>query len=468
MASPHVSPPAGTDLLDAPLGLARLAPADRASRMLDALQSNILHPHVRSHLRLLALRIDEPSAARRALAGLARGIKTAAQQLDELRAHREGGKEGTAFVCVGLSASGYERLAIPHEAWPRDPAFLDGMGRRDLADPAPHDWQKHYRHGIDALIVVGSHGRELTERREREVLGALAGSVSVIADETGRTLRNADGAAIEHFGYIDGRSQPLFLEEDLEHERMTTDGAGRWNPLVPLRDVLVRDPGVASADHCFGSYLVYRKLEQNVHAFKKQEARIARELRLHGGHAERAGALLVGRFEDGTAVALQRANGMDDPVPNDFTYVDDPAGARCPGSAHIRRMNARPAEGAPRTVIARRGQGYGTRDDDPDDDDLEGKPKHGVGLLFMAVVARIEEQFEALQHAANGDDGGPFDAVIGQRRAGAGAAAISLSHHWGDPTAPTTSVDVEPTVTMRGGEYLFLPSVEFLCGLDPA
>jgi hypothetical protein len=86
----------------------------------------------------------------------------------------------------------------------------------------------------------------------------------------------------------------------------------------------------------------------------------------------------------------------------------------------------------------------------------------------MAVVARIEEQFEALQHAANGDDGGPFDAVIGQRRAGAGAAAISLSHHWGDPTAPTTSVDVEPTVTMRGGEYLFLPSVEFLCGLDPA
>ena len=28
--------------------------------MLASLQSNIVHPHVRSHLRLLALRIDEP------------------------------------------------------------------------------------------------------------------------------------------------------------------------------------------------------------------------------------------------------------------------------------------------------------------------------------------------------------------------------------------------------------------------
>ena len=66
-------------------------------------------------------------------------------------------------------------------------------------------------------------------------------------------------------------------------------------------------------------------------------------------------------------------------------------------------------------MIARRGQGYGVRSDDPRDDDLASKPARGVGLLFMAVVAGIEQQFEQLQRAANGEDGGPFDAVMGQR-----------------------------------------------------
>ena len=70
----------------------------------------------------------------------------------------------------------------------------------------------------------------------------------------------------------------MFIEEDLEHERDTTDGVDNWNPLVPLREVLVADPGAARPGESFGSFLVYRKLEQNVRAFKKQEARIAGKL----------------------------------------------------------------------------------------------------------------------------------------------------------------------------------------------
>ena len=75
----------------------------------------------------------------------------------------------------------------------------------------------------------------------------LGGSVRVVARETGRTLTNANGDGIEHFGYVDGRSQPLFIEEDLEHERETTDGVDNWNPLVPLREVLVRGSGRRAA-----------------------------------------------------------------------------------------------------------------------------------------------------------------------------------------------------------------------------
>jgi Dyp-type peroxidase family len=452
------------ELLGSPLTLRDLDPEDTASRMLHALQANILHAHVRTHLRLLALRIEAPYAARRGLSDVARGMKTAARQFEELRAYRTTRQPGSAYVGVALSASGYERLHVPHARWPDDPAFREGMRRRNLGDPAPAHLEEAYREGLDALIMIGSHSRELTDRKTCEVLAELGASISVVADEVGRTLTNADGNGIEHFGYADGRSQPLFVEEDLEHERATTDGTERFDPLVPLDQVLVRDPGVDGAEHCFGSFLVYRKLEQHVRAFAEQEARIARQLHLTGADAERAGAMLVGRFEDGTPLSLAGSDGMCDPIPNDFNFADDPAGARCPYAAHIRRMNPR-TDGTPRTVLARRGQAYGERADNPNDGDIATKPTHGVGLLFLAVVARIEEQFEALQLAANGDDGGPFDPVAGQWRSLDTDPEIALARRWDDPREAATSLPLEPVVSFRGGEYLFLPSVEFLIGL---
>jgi Dyp-type peroxidase family len=431
--------------------------------MLASLQSNILHPHVRSHLGLLALRIEDPLAARRGLSEMARGMKSAARQLDELHAFRASRRPGTAFVGIALSATGYARLHVARSQWPADPAFRQGLRGRDIGDPAADSWEATYRDGIDAIVLVGSHHDELTDSGLREVRRTLGNAVTVLAEETGRALTNANGDGIEHFGYVDGRSQPLFIDEDLEIERSTTDGVAHWNPLVPLSHVLVPDPGAGPSDHAYGSYLVYRKLEQNVRAFKEQEARIARELDLTGDAAERAGALLIGRFEDGTPVTLSETAGMR-PVPNDFTYAADEAATRCPYSAHIRRVNPRLADPAARTVIARRGQGYGVRGDDPSDDDLESKPTGGVGLLFMAAVAGLEQQFEALQRAANGDGDGPFDAVLGQRRAASSAPNVELSRRWGVGALPQ-AIAIEPVVTLRGGEYCFLPSIDFLRGL---
>jgi deferrochelatase/peroxidase EfeB len=456
---------AGADVLDTPLALRDIEPEDVASRMLRTLQANILHPHVRTHLRVLALRIDHPLAARRALAELATHLKSAADQFAELNAYRSSREPGSAYAGVGLSASGYERLGVDPTEWPGDPAFRSGMRQRNLGDPDPQRFESGYREPIDALVVVGSHSKKLTARKVREVMKVLGGSMRVVARETGRTLTNANGDGIEHFGYVDGRSQPLFIEEDLEHERETMDGVDIWNPLVPLREVLVPDPGAERPRETFGSFLVYRKLEQNVRAFKKQEARIARKLGLEGDDAERAGALLVGRFEDGTPVVLQSAAGMHNPVPNNFTYASDPAGTRCPYAGHTRRMNARPEAIAGRTVIARRGQGYGIRKDDPNAAGLAGKPTRGVGLLFMAVVARIEDQFEALQLTANGEVDGVFDAVMGQVRDPDAKPPVSLSGTWGGPADPERAVAVKPCVRMRGGEYFFLPSIDSLIRL---
>jgi Dyp-type peroxidase family len=450
-----------SELLARPLATRGLTHDDPRARLLRALQANIVQAHVRTHLRVLALRIDGPYAARRGLADVARSMKTAALHAEELHTFRMTGQPGTPYVGIALSATGYERLHVPLRRRPADPAFRGGVAQRDLGDPSPDRWEEPYRDGIDVLVLVGSHSERLTQQKVREVLAELGSSVSVLADEVGRTLTNANGDGIEHFGYTDGRSQPLFAEEDLERER-ERGGIGAWNPLVALDQVLVPDTGIDDPN-CFGSYLVYRKIEQDVRAFREQEARVAERLGLEGDEEERAGALLVGRFEDGTPVVLDRDQAGADPIPNDFTFAADPDGARCPFGAHMRRMN--PREGEPRIVLARRGQSYGVRADNPNDPDIATKPSGGVGLLFLAVMAGIEAQFEALQAAANGDDGGPFDPVAGQWRDPATRPEVTLRRGWGETHAAAHTLPLEQLVRLRGGEYLFLPSVPFLRSL---
>jgi deferrochelatase/peroxidase EfeB len=152
------------------------------------------------------------------------------------------------------------------------------------------------------------------------------------------------------------------------------------------------------------------------------------------------------------------------PVPNDFTFADDLAGARCPFAAHVRLMNPRPPAGEPRTVLARRGVSYGVRADNPNDEDLASKPRGGVGLLFLALMADIEEQFERLQHAANGDGDGPFDAIAGQHRRHERDTPVALPRAYGE-AGDDGRVSVEPVVLHRGGDYFFVPSIAFLVGL---
>jgi Dyp-type peroxidase family len=455
-----VAPHGVTDLLASPLPH---RPDDEGRRMLATLQANVLHAHVRTHLHVLALRIEGPYAARRGLSYVARQMKTADRHLHELRNHRRGaGGSGHAYVGVAISARGYARLHVPLDRWPHDPAFREGLGRRNLGDPGPAHLEEPYRDGIDVLVLVGSHDEEHVTAKVREVLAELGSSVGVLAEEVGRTLRNANGDGIEHFGYVDGRSQPLFTEEDLAHEQ-ANGGTAHWNPLVPLGEVLAPDPG---APGCYGSYLVYRKLEQDVRAFKQQELEIAASLGLTGADEERAGALLVGRYEDGTPLALSAGDGLQS-VPNDFTFADDPGGARCPFASHMRLMNDRPAAGEPRTVLARRGVSYGVRADNPNDDDLASKPRRGVGLLFLALMADVEAQFERLQHRANGDGDGPFDVVAGQRRVPGRGDSIALPRAYGE-AGDDCDVAVEPVALYRGGEYFFVPSIAFLEGLDSA
>jgi deferrochelatase/peroxidase EfeB len=173
----------------------------------------------------------------------------------------------------------------------------------------------------------------------------VQGIAEICAIEYGRVIRHPQTEqTFEHFGYVDGRSQPLFFEKEVTEETEKRGGTDRWNPKARPSLVLVEDPYRDPKNPglpAYGSYLVFRKLEQNVHGFQKHLNQLVdNALHLEGHDRRRAEALVMGRFRDGTPVALQATPGQNDPVPNNFNFVND-SGLGCPFQAHIRRMNPR-------------------------------------------------------------------------------------------------------------------------------
>ena len=459
-----------------------------ADALLDNLQANIVKGHVRDHLTVMFLHFDEPSEAPAFLHAVGRLAKSARRHLQEVAAFKAGSPlpDVTSYVGVGLTATGYATVGATA---PDDPKFAQPGGmkgsRTALHDPPVSTWEPGYRGDVHAVVLVGdaedAHARQLGT--VQTVLGLVTDGITVLTQETGHSLVNADRHGIEHFGYVDGRSQPLFLTEDVAAETQGVDGATVWDPAFPLRQVVVPDPAAPDPTVHFGSYFVFRKLEQHVALFKQAERDLATKLGLDD--PERAGAMLVGRFEDGTPLTLQSEEGAHSPVMNDFDYDSDAAGSKCPYVAHIRTTNPRGSGGAPggaptdvaferSHLMARRGQTYGHRTDDPNGDvDPDDRPTGGVGLLFMAFNASVGNQFEFTQTAWADNPGFPFasptqpvglDPVIGQgSRDGSMRCPVRWGEGGGDNLAEADQVP--QAVTMRGGQYFFMPSLAFLTAL---
>jgi Dyp-type peroxidase family len=448
-----------------------------AEVMLGELQPNILKAHVRDHLSALLLTFGDAAEARAFLVSVTGKMKSAKAHLDEVGAFKAGEAAGTPYVGVGLTAAGYRALGV--ENFPQDEAFLRGMAapatRQKLNDPPRSTFDPGYHGEIHAVVLVGDATDKAMTARRNEILGLLPDSVTVLAEETGLGRVNARGEGIEHFGYVDGRSQPLFLTEDVDAEKNNTDGINVWNPAAPLSQVLVPDTAAPDPAVHFGSYFVFRKLEQNVRRFKQAESDLAGTLGLTGDDRERAGAMIIGRFEDGTPLTTQREDGAESPVSNNFTYDSDRAALKCPFQAHIRKTNPRGSGGAEepagerRHLMARRGVTYGERPDDPNADvPPAARPSGGVGLLFMAFNSVLGNQFEFTQAVWADNPGFPIvdgvtpglDPVIGQGERGTSDYTVE----WGG-SAQRTADPVPQSVTLRGGEYFFMPSLAFLRAL---
>jgi Dyp-type peroxidase family len=439
--------------------------------LLDDLQANILKGHGRNHTIHLLLQFDPAKQVpiKAALHQLSGQLKTAKQQLLEAEDFKTSKKDGGTVRCFLMTFAGYQALGVAAKAppTPAGSAFQAGMKARTaiLKDPASATWDSPFNLNIHAMLLLADEDTErLNAERESVVASLEAVGVKVLGEEHGDQQHNSRGDGVEHFGYVDGRSQPLLLTEDVDHEKALTDGTSMWDPAFPADQVLVTNAGVL-----LGSFFVFRKLEQNVFAFKRKEEDLSTALGLTGEDRELAGAMMVGRFEDGTPVVLRKEAGIGGSVPNNFNYNDDTTGVKCPFHAHIRKTNPRGSGGAePQPVerghiMARRGITYGEREEGMGD-----RPEEKVGLLFMSYQKSLENQFEFTQQTWANNPGFPIvpppppgiDPVIGQGVNPPGTQ--QTPQHWGDPATAKTPSNFAGFVKMKGGEYFFAPVISTL------
>jgi Dyp-type peroxidase family len=278
------------------------------------------------------------------------------------------------------------------------------------------------------------------------------------------------GYRVEHFGFRDGLSQP-FVDMGLGD---TLPGGGTpsrdrtWSPVAP-GEIFLSQPDedgqvqllpISRKLSVGGTFIVFRKLEQDVAGFR---AFLARR-RPKDRDAQRAlAAQFVGRWPNGVPLVLSPDEervvdwGMEATL-NDFRYAaDDPLGKKCPLGAHIRRANPRDIGGrgeARRHRILRRGISYGgplLKEGALDDGERR-------GLLFIAANSRIDLQFEVIQ--SNWINGGEFLGQAGLGRCpliGGHNGAVSDGFLEAGASAPVAGLP--GFVTTRGGDYFFAPGI---------
>jgi Dyp-type peroxidase family len=452
--------------------------------MLANLQGNILKPHARDHAVHIFLKFTaHKDVVRPWMRAFAGSYVTSAQlQIKEARDFREHRIPGQLFGNLFLSTTGYKALgftkteiknAFPVDQGHRPLVFNAGMAAhaRSLNDPSPDTWDKAYRNQqIDAMLLLADDDEDFMLRRARTVLDSVAAVAKVLTVECGHVLRNDDDKPVEPFGYMDGISQPLFLQD-----KQATQPSRRpvWDPSAPLDLVLLPDPFVSqtpAGTDCFGSYLVFRKLEQNLKGFRTGIWELARAL---GCSNDMAKAFVLGRFKDGTPAVLFDTPGASQAAIDNFNYNQDRIGNKCPFHAHIRRLNPRGETGNEAAErwhrIARRSIPYGLPSETiPDTIPIDKLPEHGVGTLFMCFQRSLSNQFGFLQtvwaNSVTKSDGSQLsiglDPIMGQLATGQPVTGQPRwPVQWGK--TPFKSFDFHGFVTLKGGEFLFAPSLPF-------
>lgn len=455
-------------------------------------QGNILRGYKKPHVRHLLLTVRDPAVARSWLLDATGGDVPHTPQVTTEQASRN---KASTCLNIGLTHTGLERLGVapahlksfPHE-------FIDGMSSRalklgDTGLSHPRHWKPEWRDSAKLQLVVSVYADKPGQRDKtaEEVLGAGHGAAFA-------ELSRLDGDALPgeqvHFGYRDNIAQPHFAgirnpPRRPDRQPLVEVGAVLLGHPTPVEDVRWEVPQPKRLGFN-GSFNAFRVLEQQVDEFEKFLTRSAQAISKSGlahkmlppdvektwsppmsrpeAMRELVAAKILGRWRTGvpldlspTSPNLPGCGGL-----NDFDYVTDPDGLRCPVGSHIRRCNPRAGRIVQRSTnhsrrIVRRGMPYGPPYDPAHPDD--GKER---GLLGAFICASLIAQFEAIQYdwmnlgLQHPKITGTNDPVLGNN----------------DPKFSSFTMPVgSSSIVLRGfprfvrtvgGAYLFLPSIRAL------
>ncbi|WP_369251919.1 Dyp-type peroxidase [Streptomyces sp. R41] len=434
------------------------APTD-VTLELDDIQRGVLSPRPTPYAATyLVFRIDDRAHGRE----LMRRASLAATSAADLSSPLGDTWVSVAVTCWGLEALGVPRASLDTFAW----EFRQGMAARaralgDVAASSPKNWEAplgtHDVHVVITAIAPDSPRLEAAIDRARPAYDRLPGVTAIWRQDC-----YALPTEKEHFGYRDGVSHPA----------IEGSGIPGSNPLeVPLKSgefVLGHSDeigGVQTPEPTGlgrnGSYAVFRKLHQDVAAFR----RYLRDNSTGTQDEELIAAKIMGRWRSGAPLALapehdDPALGADPHRRNSFLYArDDPMGFTTPGGCHIRRGNPRDASVAGEARLhrmIRRGAVYGPPLPEGvlEDDGVD------RGLMFAFIGARLGRQFEFVQSEWMNDGvffgaGHTKDPIVGSPDEEAGFTI---------PRRPVRRrlAPLPRFVVTRGGEYCFLPSLSAL------
>ena len=521
----------------------------------DEIQGNVLPGFMKPYMAVAALTIGDVASAKGWLTDVAPRITTLAEAMQsraKVRAFRGLGAErrnrlgalppgmNDVWLNIGLSSGGLKKLLSGGKHAGDLGLFVDQGFQRGLAarssllgdptDPAADGHPANWVFGgpgreADVLLILAADDAEDGARVLAQVRAdAVASGLTVRYEESGQKL---DAVGKEHFGFQDGISQPgvrgrlaglpgdFITPRTIDPSRLPDAWLyglpGQYlvwpgefvfgyprSAADPLTPGQVNLPGPAWSKN--GSYLVFRRLRQDVAGFRAFLAQSAETLSAQPGFEgvtpEWVGARLVGRWPSGAPVARlpygdNPALGVDRLANNNFGFAADaaddplaaglkagqwpeakadPVGLTCPMSAHIRKVNAREAAndlGGRRASfsrrILRRSQLFGPALGESSGHD----PANGNrGLLFACYQASIEDQFEFLCNGWMGSakrprSPGGFDMVIGQNGVPGDRRERSCTV-FGRGAATATLTTMNDFVVPTGGGYFFSPSISAL------
>ncbi len=473
---------------------------------------------------VVALRLENSTAGRAALADLVEEVTTMADSLRAKDQRREAIISGihvpsqqSPSLAISLAATAIRGWGFDTSGF--DLSFHEGMrvDANALGDPIgdgsiPSDWtfNKGDDDRVDVLLVAGHSEQEALKEAVERWLSMLTPYLKPVLIEYGHR-RDGDK---EFFGFKDGISQPamrgvtlngeyvsrrVIAPDDPRSELFAKPGQlliwpGAFLFGYPGQTSVATQPGddVPPPEPWMknGSYLVFRRLLQNVRAFREAVSSMEQHLIGQGEQIPEGwvAARLVGRWPDGTPLTVSPEK--EDPViSNDLNRVNnfrffsslaptslidageppqtlpevlpDPLGLACPRASHIRQINPRDGiseigqENHPKKLMLRRGVTFGP--------EVEEEPDADRGLLFLCYQTSIVEQFKFVQvnwaNATQRPTGDGRDPIIGQDGTNDTQRTIQLF-------APSRRQRQCPFngrwVIATGGEYFVSPSISGL------